>query len=125
MRPAIPTHRTPAGGYTERRYTPLDLFDLVVLADLRHRGFSIAQLHIVVRVLHEQFGVRLFEATGDGSALRLLTDGQDLYARTPSGEFINLLETPTQPLLVVGDERRLREVGKPVNVKGRRKKRVS
>jgi hypothetical protein len=35
LSPAIPSHRTPAGGYTERRYTPIELFELLVLADLR------------------------------------------------------------------------------------------
>ena len=39
LRPAVPTRRTVAGGYTERRYTPIDLFELLVLADLRRRGF--------------------------------------------------------------------------------------
>ena len=34
---AIPPHRTPAGGYTERRYTPIEVFELLVLADLRTR----------------------------------------------------------------------------------------
>jgi DNA-binding transcriptional MerR regulator len=75
---AIPTHRTAAGGYTERRYTPIELFELLVLADLRRRGFSVRQLHDVVRVLKEQFGTRLFEATGGGGPVQLLTDGQEL-----------------------------------------------
>ncbi|HEV3140870.1 MAG TPA: MerR family transcriptional regulator, partial [Vicinamibacterales bacterium] len=43
--PAVRPHRTAAGGYTERRYTPIDLFELLVLADLRRRGFTIHQLH--------------------------------------------------------------------------------
>src|SRR5207245_6675760 len=57
--PAIPSHRTAAGGYTERRYTPIDLFELLVLADLRRRGFSIQQLHRILRILNEQFSSRL------------------------------------------------------------------
>ena len=39
---AIAAHRTEAGGFTERRYTPLDVLELQVLADLRRRGFSVA-----------------------------------------------------------------------------------
>ena len=35
---AIPSHRTDAGGFTERRYTPMDVLELQVLADLRRRG---------------------------------------------------------------------------------------
>ena len=107
---AIPSRRTAAGGYTERRYTPIDLFELLVLADLRRRGFSIPQLHRIVKVLKEEFGARLFEATGGGGGVRLLTDGREIYARTDRGELFNLLRTPAQPLLVVGDEGLLREL---------------
>src|SRR3954454_14003605 len=66
LSPAIPPHRTAAGGYTERRYTPIELFELLVLGDLRRRGFSVHQLHTVVNILKDQFGTRLFEATGGG-----------------------------------------------------------
>ena len=121
MSPTVPSHKTDAGGYTERRYTPIELFELLVLADLRRRGFTIQQLHQILRVLQEQFGERLFDATGGGGSVQLLTDGRDIYARTAAGEFYNLLKTPTQPLLIIGDETLLRELsGK---LKGKRKKR--
>jgi len=111
LSPAIPSHRTAAGGYTERRYTPIELFELLVLADLRRRGFSVPQLHTVVRVLKQQFGVRLFEATGGGGAVQLLTDGSELYARAATGAVFNVLKSPSQPLLVVGNEGLLKELG--------------
>ena len=38
LSPAIPSHKTAAGGYTERRYTPIELFELLVLADLDAAG---------------------------------------------------------------------------------------
>jgi DNA-binding transcriptional MerR regulator len=120
--PAIPPHRTEAGGYTERRYTPIDLFELLVLADLRHRGFSIPQLHTVVDVLREQFGVRLFEATGGGGSIQLLTDGKEIYARTAAGAFFNLLAAPDQPMLVVGNEGVLKELSGKLRPKRRKAK---
>src|SRR5215467_6198793 len=107
---AIPTHKTDAGGYTERRYTPIELFELLVLADLRRRGFSVHQLHQILEVLRHRFGARLFDATGGGGRVQLLTDGRDIYARTDRGEFFNLLHQPTQPLLVVGNEGLLKEL---------------
>lgn len=110
LSPAIPSHRTAAGGYTERRYTPIELFELLVLADLRRRGFSVHQLHEILRILKDQFGTRLFDATGGGGPVQLLTDGQDVYARTAGGEVFNLLKTPTQALLVVGNEGLLKEL---------------
>ena len=104
LSPTVPSHRTDAGGYTERRYTPIELFELLVLADLRSRGFTIHQLHELQRVLQDQFGQRLFGATGGGGSVQLLTDGRDIYAPTERGAFFNLLKAPSQPLLAIGDE---------------------
>src|SRR5258707_7551928 len=104
LSPTIPSHKTDAGGYTERRYTPIELFELIVLADLRRRGFTIQELHQILRVLQEQFGERLYDATGGGGAVQLLTDGTEVYARTASGAFFNLLKAPGQPMLVIGNE---------------------
>jgi DNA-binding transcriptional MerR regulator len=123
LSPAIPSHRTAAGGYTERRYTPIELFELLVLGDLRRRGFTVPQLHAIVNVLRQQFHVRLFEATGGGSDVQLLTDGESIYAKMASGQFYNLLETPTQPLLVIGNEGLLKELSGKVRAK--RKKRAA
>jgi len=121
LSPAIPSHKTDAGGYTERRYTPIELFELLVLADLRRRGFTIQQLHQILRALQEQFGERLFDATGGGGSVQLLTDGREIYARTASGAFFNLLRAPAQALMVVGDEGRLRELSGKVRARKRKK----
>jgi DNA-binding transcriptional MerR regulator len=118
---AIPPHRTQAGGYTERRYSPIDLFEQLVLADLRRRGFLPSQLHEIVQILKKHFGTRLFDATGGGGPVQLLTDGRDVYARTSSGLFYNLLRAPTQPLLVIGDEGLMKELGTRVKRRKRKK----
>jgi DNA-binding transcriptional MerR regulator len=123
LSPAVPPHRTAAGGYTERRYTPIELFELLVLAELRRRGFSVHQLHAVVRTLHERFGARVFDATGGSEALQLLVDGRDLYVRTARGEFFNVLRTPSQPLLVVGNEGLLKELRPSIRPKRRARRR--
>jgi len=129
LSPAIPPHKTAAGGYTERRYTPIELFELLVLADLRRRGFTIHQLHQILEVLRQQFGQRLFEATGGGGAVQLLTDGREIYARTADGAFFNLLRTPAQALMVVGDEELLKELSGKVRPKkakaGNRRPKIS
>ena len=124
---AIPTHQTDAGGFTERRYTPIELFELLVLADLRRRGFTVHQLHQILNVLRHRFGARLFDATGGGGRVQLLTDGRHIYVRTERGEFFNLLNQPTQPLLVVGDEGLLKELSSSLRPRRVRKraKRVS
>src|SRR5262245_40698785 len=111
LSPSIPSHRTDKGGYTERRYTPIQPLGVLVLAAPPSPRFPVPQLHTVVDALEDQFKVSLFEATGGGGDVRLLTDGKTIYARTGEGELFNLLEAPTQPLLVVGDEGLLRELG--------------
>ncbi|MBI2188733.1 MAG: MerR family transcriptional regulator [Acidobacteria bacterium] len=103
FKPAVAPHRTAAGGFTERRYTPLDVLELQVLADLRRRGFSIPRLRRLLATLGEVFGVRLYEAIGDGGPMTLYIGGDQLYARMEDGRLFNL-DRPTQPLLMVGEE---------------------
>ena len=103
FKPAVAPHRTAAGGFTERRYTPLDVLELQVLADLRRRGFSIPRLRRLLTTLREMFGVRLYEAIGDGGPMTLYIGGDQLYARTQDGQLFNL-DRPSQPLLMVGEE---------------------
>jgi DNA-binding transcriptional MerR regulator len=99
---AVATHRTEAGGFTERRYTPLDVLELQVLADLRRRGFSVARLRRLLTSLRDVFGIRLYEAIGDGGPMTLFIGGDQIYARMEDGRLFNL-EEPSQPLLAVGD----------------------
>jgi DNA-binding transcriptional MerR regulator len=120
--PAVAPKRTPAGGFTERRYTPVDLLELVVLADLRRQGLSVRRLRQLLETLRVIFGIRLFDAVGGAGRLTLLTDGRELYARTGEGEFYNILRAPTQPLLVVGTDPPLREVTARARKKARGKK---
>jgi DNA-binding transcriptional MerR regulator len=108
--PAVAPRRTAAGGFTERRYTPVDLLELIVLADLMRQGLSVAQIRRLLDTLRDKFGIRLFEAIGGAGAITLFTDGKDVFARTATGEFINVLRAPDQPLLVVGDAPMLREL---------------
>jgi DNA-binding transcriptional MerR regulator len=99
---AVAPRPTAAGGFTERRYTPVDLLELMVLADLRRQGLTVARIRRLLETLRTQFGVRLFDAIGGAGPLTLLTDGSEIYARTTRGEFYNLLRNPEQPLLVLG-----------------------
>ena len=45
------SHKTEAGGFTERRYTPIELLELMVLADLRRKGFTVARIRKLLEVL--------------------------------------------------------------------------
>lgn len=115
--PAIAPQRTEAGGFTERRYTPLDVLELQVLADLRRRGFSIPRLRRLLATLRQVFGVRLYEAIGDGGPLTLFIGGDQIFARTTEGHFYNL-DRPEQALMMVGEELPLR----PLTARERRRR---
>lgn len=129
FKPAVAPHRTEAGGFTERRYTPLDVLELQVLADLRRRGFSIPRLRRLLATLRDVFDVRLYEAIGDGGPMTLFIGGDKLYARTQDGRLFDL-EQPTQALLMVGEalpirplvarERKRRTTGSERLSRGRR-----
>jgi DNA-binding transcriptional MerR regulator len=118
---AVSPKPTAAGGFTERRYTPVDLLELMVLADLRRQGMTVARIRLLLETLRSRFGVRLFDAIGGAGSLTLLTDGRDVYARTPNGQFYNLLRDPEQPLLVIGPEPEWRELASKAHARGRKK----
>src|SRR5262249_54300568 len=102
----------------ERRYTTLDVLELQVLADLRRRGFSIPRLRRLLSTLRDVFGVRLYEAIGDGGPLTLFIGGDQLFARTADGRLFNL-DRPTQALMMVGEELPMR----PLSPRERRHRR--
>ena len=118
----VAPRRTERGGYTERRYTPVDLLELLVLAELRRQGLSVSQLRTLLETLRRQFGVRLFETIGGSGPVTLMTDGRDVYGRTVSGELFNLLKNPLQPLLMIGGAGDLRELSARAARSRRRKK---
>ena len=117
FKPAVAPHRTAAGGFTERRYSPLDVLELQVLADLRRRGFSVPRLRRLLSTLRDMFGVRLVDATGDGGPMTLFIGGDQLYARMQDGRLFNM-DHPTQPLLMVGEELAIR----PLTARARKRR---
>lgn len=107
---SVPSRPTEAGGFTERRYTPIELLELMVLADLRRRGFSIPRIRRLLAALRTRFGTRLYEAIEGGGPVTLYIDGNQIYARAESGDLYNLLENASQPLLMLGHDVKLREL---------------
>ena len=99
---AIAPRRTTQGGFTERRYSPVDVLELIALADLRRAGFTPAVLRQMMDALREYFRRRLSETLDDAGELRLLSDGRGLFLRTRQGHIFDLLGDPMQPL-VTGD----------------------
>ena len=110
IKPTVPSHRTERGGFTERRYTSIELLELMVMADLRRRGFSIARIRRLIDILRSRFKVRLFEAIEGGGPITLFIDGDEIFARAESGELYNVLDNPSQPMLMLGEDLKLRQL---------------
>lgn len=123
--PAVASHKTAAGGFTERRYSPIDLLELMVLADLRRKGFTVFRIRRLLQVLKSRFSMRLYEAIEGAGPVTLFIDpsagsgsprgksrgdGDTIYARTDTGELFNLLDNAAQPLLMLGENLRLRQI---------------
>ncbi len=123
--PTVPSHKTEAGGFTERRYTPIELLELMVLADLRRKGFSVARIRTLLHVLRTRFKTRLYEAIEGGGPVTLYIDpstsagsprtksrggGGNIYARTEDGDLFSVLDDAAQPLMMMGEDLKLRQL---------------
>ena len=118
---AIASRPTTSGGFTERRYSPVDVLELLALGELRRRGFTPAVLKQMMDTLRDYFRRRLSETLDDAGEVRLLTDGRGLFLRTRQGHVFDLLADPTQPL-ITGDGLPLKPV--TPRAKTRRKARI-
>ena len=106
----IPSQKTEAGGFTERRYTPIELLELMVLADLRRKGFSVARIRKLLQVLKTRFKTRLYEAIEGGGPVTLFIDGENIYAKTEAGDLFSILDNAAQPLMMMGEDIKLRQL---------------
>jgi DNA-binding transcriptional MerR regulator len=122
---AIPSHKTEAGGFTERRYTPIELLELMVLADLRRKGFTVARIRKLLQVLRTRFKTRLYEAIEGGGPVTLYIDGENIYARTESGDLFSILDNAAQPLMMMGEDIKLRQLIARERPARRREKRTA
>ena len=124
--PTVPSHKTEAGGFTQRRYTPIELLELMVLADLRRKGFTVARIRKLLQVLRTRFKTRLYDAIEGGGPVTLYIDGSNIYARTDAGEMFSILDNAAQPLMIMGEDLRLRQLiarERPARPRAKRKPR--
>lgn len=101
--PTIGTRPTLAGGFTERRYSLVEVLELQVLADLRRRGFTAQNIRMLLDTLRARFGIRLYDAV-EGRTLRLFTDNRDVIARTATGQCFSLVRFAGQPKLMLAED---------------------
>ena len=99
----------------KRVYSPEEVIEITVIAELRRKGFSLQKIRRVLRFLQREMGKRLSDVLAGGSELHLLTanDGRAIYLEDQHERIVDLMKNAQQPmfLVCVSDQvRRLTEV---------------
>jgi len=84
-----------------RLYSLDDLAEVVVICDLRRRGFSLQRVRKVMRLLQKEFKKRLVDTVTAHSEFHLLTDGNRIYLKTSAEQVIDILKNSRQPMLTL------------------------
>jgi len=82
-----------------RLYSLNQLTEIVVICQLRRKGFSLQGVRKVVRFLDREFGKGLAEIVDRNSEIHLLTDGKHLYLETSAQQIVDILKNSNQPIL--------------------------
>src|SRR6516162_4158447 len=76
----------------KRVYSPEEVVEISVIAELRRKGFSLQKIRRVLRFLQKDMGKRLSEALSASGDIHLLTDGKSIYLEEAPARIIDLLK---------------------------------
>ena len=85
----------------KRIYSPQEVVEISVIAELRRKGFSLQKIRRVLRFLQKDMGKRLSEALSASSEIHLITDGKSIYLEDAPDRIIDLLKNARQPMFLV------------------------
>ncbi len=85
----------------KRVYSPEQVVEITVIAELRRKGFSLQKIRRVLRYLQREMGRRLSEVLSSESDLHLLTDGKTIYLEDHQERIIDVLKNARQPMFLV------------------------
>jgi DNA-binding transcriptional MerR regulator len=85
----------------KRVYSPEQVVEIQVIAELRRKGFSLQKIRRVLRYLQREMGRRLSEVLSAESDLHLLTDGKSIYLEDSNERIIDILKNAKQPMFLV------------------------
>jgi DNA-binding transcriptional MerR regulator len=84
-----------------RVYSPEEVIEITVIAELRRKGFSLQKIRRVLRYLQREMGRRLSDVLAPESNLHLLTDGRSIYLEDRHERIIDILKNARQPMFLV------------------------
>ncbi len=85
----------------KRVYSPEQVVEITVIAELRRKGFSLQKIRRVLRYLQREMGRRLSDVLSSESDLHLLTDGKTIYLEDRQERIIDVLKNAKQPMFLV------------------------
>jgi DNA-binding transcriptional MerR regulator len=92
---------SPAQQDRRRIYSSSDVIAMMVIADLRRKGFSLQKIRVIVRSVRRQIERRLDLLLAGESEVYLMTDGQHSYLADQPPRVVELLKTSSKPLILV------------------------
>lgn len=84
-----------------RIYSPQEVVEITLIAELRRKGFSLQKIRRVLRFLQREMGRRMGDVLAPQSDLHLLTDGRSIYLEDRNERIIDLLKNARQPMFLV------------------------
>ncbi|MFZ0595308.1 MAG: MerR family transcriptional regulator [Bryobacteraceae bacterium] len=97
----------------KRVYSPEEVVEITVIAELRRKGFSLQKIRRVLRFLQREMGRRLGELLDSNSKLHLLTDGKSIFLEDQHERIIDLLKHARQPMFLVCVSDQVRRLDEP------------
>jgi DNA-binding transcriptional MerR regulator len=84
-----------------RVYSPAEVVEIAVIAELRRKGFSLQKIRRVLRYLQREMGKRVADVLSGASEMHLLTDGKTIYLEDSESRVIDLLKNARQAMFLV------------------------
>jgi DNA-binding transcriptional MerR regulator len=97
----------------KRVYSPEEVLEVTVIAELRRKGFSLQKIRRVLRFLQREMGKRLSEVLAGENDLHLVTDGKSIYLEDNADRIVDILKNAKQPMFLVCVSDQVRRLNAP------------
>ena len=84
-----------------RVYSPEEVVEITVIAELRRKGFSLQKIRRVLRYLQREMGKHLANVLAGNSEMHLLTDGKNIHLEDSTARVIEVLKNARQAMFLV------------------------
>lgn len=84
-----------------RVYSPEEVVEITVIAELRRKGFSLQKIRRVLRYLQREMGKHLGSVMAGTAEMYLLTDGKNIFLEESQGRVVEVLKGARQAMFLV------------------------